>query len=296
MAGRMDNSYVDDDDYFKNVVEANEDLQGFILAPDASIFGSSAASAAMPIQRRARESKENNQIMKEYVSAHINQNMGKVINWEAILNLLREQKGIEITKKALREKWVNYLNPELYDGQFSEEELNILRDLYLESLRTKHPSSLTGYYPLPHDLKWAYVINMLAQYTPKKRGENPVKNKFNNSQRFWSEGHNPALNSDVDDDGGGGDVDDDGVVVDMDHDIAGSPEFSPEPLGSSSPAFGQSAFSVSPQRQGGKSSRKTSMKSHRKSSRKSYRKSSRKAHRKSSRKAHRKSSRKAKSG
>jgi hypothetical protein len=339
MAGRMGNSSSDDDDYFEKLVEADEDLQGFkgqahILAPAASRFGSSAASAApvasaaMPIQRRARKSKKINQdqqIMKAYVIAYIQQNIGSAIDWLAISALLREQQGIEITKKALREKWVNYLNPTLYDGPFSQQELNILRDLYLESLQTKQPSPLTGYYPLPRGLKWATVINMLAQYTPSKRGENPVKNKFNSSQKFWVVGRDPApdsdVGSDVDDDGGGGDV------VDMDHDIAGSPEFSPERSGSQgsssqrssqgsvyqqsqgefsgSPGFTLGSFPNSPAFGQGASGLLTPTSvsvsrgppgspgfGGRKTSMKSHRKSSRKSYRKSSRKA-RKSSRKA---
>jgi hypothetical protein len=347
MSGMSDS---DDEEYarnFQNEFEVGPD--GFLTLPSAPPVSSHAASmaaeaaynaararAAEPVPktrgqftRRGKVMSKEDQLIKDTIIQYINDHMGEGISWSAISNSLRNIK----TPKQIREKWVNNLNPNLNYNPFSREEEQTLRRYFDES-RRRNLVLPSGRYSLPKDLvpSWGALVQILGTNRP----ENNVKNKFNTYQSYWNRGedplaHYPLVVSGVADD----DVleeEDDGVVVDMDHDIAGSPEFSPPrssesqqgssvssgdftglqrsaispgPMGFSfpnSPAFAgwnpppsSSAVSAVSAFSVSPKGGKLYRKA-RKSSKKAHRKSSKKAHRKSSRKAHRKSSRKAKSG
>jgi hypothetical protein len=293
------------------------------MAAEAA-YNAARARAAEPVPkirgqftRRGKVMSEEDQRIKDAIIKYVNEpeHIGKGISWSAISNSLGKIK----TGPQIREKWVNNLNPNLNYTPFTREEERTLYRYFDES-RSRNLRLPSGRYSLPKDLvpSWGALVQILGTNRP----ENNVKNKFNTYQSYWNRGedplaHYPLVVSGVADD----DVveeEDDGVVVDMDHDIAGSPEFSPPRSSESqqgfsgssgyftvSPAFGQSVYELpapssrfsafgeffnddaaSPQSLSPRSmTDEGGRRKYRKSSKKSKRKSSKKTKKKSSRKA-----------
>ena len=238
-----------------------------------------------------RVNDEKNDIIRNAIINHPSFSSSSKPQWQEIANGINAKNiGIVTSGRKVRELWVNYLNPFLNFTQFTQEEMQILQNLYLEARaqqargQTRMLESGNLQLPLKENgetMSWELIL--------PGRSPNVLKNKYYSYQKYWNRTEqpdqdelysvNPSTSVEKDDD------------VSNNYDFYDSDLHERSKRGDSPPPF---AFPLTTKFDhpsgaafGGGGKRKTS----RKSAMKAYRKSARKASRKSARK-YRKATRK----
>ena len=224
--------------------------------------------------QRVLNNDEKNDIIRNAIIHHPSFSSSKP-QWQQIANGINEKNiGIVTTGRKIRELWVNYLNPFLNFEPFTQEEMQILQNLYLEA-RAQHARGQTrmlesGNLQLPlkengETMSWELIL--------PGRSPNVLKNKYYSYQKYWNQTETQPQDQDLY-------AANPSPSVERDDDVSNNYDFYNSDLhersqrGDSPPPFAFPLTTRFDKSSGGKSARKSSRKA-KKSSNK-YRKSTRK--------------------